>query len=68
MSPATDLGAGEKERGTIETLLVAPATRGEFVIGKYLVVLLTSVYGRNLVVNEYGAFIQVLCELERVDR
>ncbi len=43
MSPATDLGAGEKERGTIETLLVAPATRGEFVIGKYLVVLLTSV-------------------------
>ena len=43
MSPATDLGAGEKERGTIETLLVAPATRGEFVIGKYMVVLLTSV-------------------------
>lgn len=43
MSPATDLGAGEKERGTIETLLVAPATRGEFVIGKYLVVLLTSI-------------------------
>jgi sodium transport system permease protein len=41
MSPAIDLGAGEKERGTIETLMVAPATRGEFVLGKYAVVVLT---------------------------
>ncbi len=43
MSPAIDLGAGEKERGTIETLMVAPATRGEFILGKYAVVVLTSV-------------------------
>jgi sodium transport system permease protein len=41
--PAIDLAAGEKERGTLETLLVSPATRGEFVIGKYLVILLTAV-------------------------
>jgi sodium transport system permease protein len=38
MYPAIDLAAGEKERGTLETLLVSPATRGEFVIGKYLVI------------------------------
>lgn len=43
MSPATDLGAGEKERGTLETLLVAPATRGEFVIGKYGVILVSGI-------------------------
>lgn len=41
MYPAIDLAAGEKERGTLETLLVSPATRGEFVVGKYLVVLTT---------------------------
>ncbi len=42
MYPAIDLGAGEKERGTMETLLVAPALRSEFVIGKYGVIMLTS--------------------------
>jgi sodium transport system permease protein len=43
MYPAIDLAAGEKERGTLETLLVSPATRGEFVVGKYLVILLTGI-------------------------
>jgi sodium transport system permease protein len=41
--PAIDLAAGEKERGTLETLLVSPASRGEFVMGKYLVILTTAV-------------------------
>lgn len=40
--PAIDLGAGEKERGTMETLLISPATRTEIVIGKFLTVLLFS--------------------------
>ena len=57
MSPATDLGAGEKERGTIETLLVAPATRGEFVIGKYLVVLLTSVTAGILSLSSMAVYL-----------
>ncbi|MDH3890188.1 MAG: ABC transporter permease subunit [candidate division Zixibacteria bacterium] len=43
MYPAIDLAAGEKERGTLETLLVSPATRGEFVVGKYLVIVCTGV-------------------------
>ena len=43
MYPAIDLAAGEKERGTLETLLVSPASRSEFVIGKYLVVLTTGI-------------------------
>lgn len=36
--PAIDLGAGEKERGTLETLLVTPARRIELVLGKFLVI------------------------------
>ncbi|MGD9857844.1 MAG: ABC transporter permease subunit/CPBP intramembrane protease [Planctomycetaceae bacterium] len=40
--PAVDLGAGEKERGTMETLLISPATRTEIVIGKFLTVFLFS--------------------------
>ena len=43
MYPAIDLAAGEKERGTLETLLVSPASRGEFVMGKYLVILTTGI-------------------------
>ncbi len=41
--PAIDLGAGEKERGTMETLLICPATRTEIVIGKFFTVMLFSV-------------------------
>jgi sodium transport system permease protein len=36
--PAADAFAGEKERGTIETLLVAPCGIGEVVWGKFLAV------------------------------
>lgn len=34
--PAVDLCAGEKERGTMETLLISPAERTEIVLGKFL--------------------------------
>ena len=34
--PAIDLCAGEKERGTLETLLCSPVARGEVVTGKIL--------------------------------
>lgn len=43
MYPAIDLTAGEKERGTIETILVSPAGRMEIVLGKFLTVLTASV-------------------------
>jgi sodium transport system permease protein len=42
-TPAVDSVAGEKERGTMETLLVCPATRLEIVLGKFLAVLAVSV-------------------------
>jgi sodium transport system permease protein len=41
--PAVDICAGEKERGTMETLLISPARRSEIVLGKFLTVMLASV-------------------------
>ncbi len=40
--PAVDLCAGEKERGTLETLLSSPAQRSEIVLGKLLTIMLFS--------------------------
>jgi sodium transport system permease protein len=40
--PAVDLCAGEKERGTLETLLSSPAGRSEIVLGKLLTIMLFS--------------------------
>ena len=42
MTSAFDLGAGEKERGTMETLLVSPATRTEIILGKTLTIVTVS--------------------------
>jgi sodium transport system permease protein len=39
MYPAMDLTAGEKERGTMETLLCSPVARVDIVLGKFLMVL-----------------------------
>ncbi|MGA7724556.1 MAG: ABC transporter permease [Opitutaceae bacterium] len=44
MYPAMDLTAGEKERGTMETLLCCPAARTDIVIGKFLMVLTGSLF------------------------
>jgi sodium transport system permease protein len=41
--PAVDLTSGEKERGTMETLLVSPASRAEIVYGKFFTVLMVSI-------------------------
>ncbi len=41
--PAVDLCAGEKERGTLETLLVSPAERREIVWGKLLTIMTFSI-------------------------
>ena len=42
LHPAIDLTAGEKERGTMETLLISPAERHEIVAGKFVAVWLFS--------------------------
>ena len=42
MYPAIDLTAGEKERGTMETILSSPVSRTHLVLGKFLLVLTAS--------------------------
>ncbi len=42
LHPAIDLTAGEKERGTMETLLICPAGRTEIVAGKFVAVFVFS--------------------------
>ena len=43
MYPAMDLTAGEKERGTMETLLCSPVNRLNIVMGKFLMTLSASI-------------------------
>ncbi|WP_168204207.1 ABC transporter permease [Aliikangiella coralliicola] len=42
MYPAIDLGVGEKERGTLETLLLTPVPRFQLVFAKFAVIFTTS--------------------------
>jgi sodium transport system permease protein len=44
MYPALDMGAGEKERGTLETLLTAPVGRYQFLVGKTLTITLAGLF------------------------
>jgi sodium transport system permease protein len=43
MYPAIDLGAGEKERGTMETLLTAPVNRYHVLMGKLGVIVVSGI-------------------------
>ncbi len=52
--PAIDLCAGEKERGTLETLLCSPAEREDIVVGKLLTVMLFSMMTALLNVGAIG--------------
>jgi sodium transport system permease protein len=45
MSVAVDLAAGEKERGTLESLLITPPSREAIVLGKFLSVVTASMGG-----------------------
>ena len=57
MYPAIDLAAGEKERGTMETLLTAPVTRFQILLGKFAVVVVTGLL--SAVVSIVGIFLAV---------
>jgi len=46
--PAIDLAAGEKERGTLETLMTAPVPPGAIVVGKFVTVALIGVTAAGL--------------------
>ena len=54
MYPAMDLTAGEKERGTMETILTSPVSRTHLVLGKFLTVLTASLSTAALSVASMG--------------
>jgi len=55
MYPAMDLTVGEKERGTIETILCSPISRMSLVLGKFLMVLTASLSTAALAIASMGA-------------
>lgn len=60
MYPAIDLTAGEKERGTIETILSSPISRFDLVLGKFLLVFSASLASAILSVTSMGLSFAVL--------
>jgi sodium transport system permease protein len=57
MYPAIDLAAGEKERGTLETLLLVPIPRHQLVLGKFLVVFTAGVVAALLTLVGLGGWL-----------
>ena len=57
MYPAIDLFTGEKERGTIETLLTVPIARWKILVGKMLVVILSGLLASSFAL--LGLFISI---------
>ena len=62
MYPAIDLGAGEKERGTLETLLLAPIPRTQLVLAKFLVLFTVGLTSALLMVASMGLLLSVFGE------
>ncbi|MDX1971054.1 MAG: ABC transporter permease subunit [Candidatus Sumerlaeia bacterium] len=62
--PALDLGAGEKERQTLETLLLSTASRLEIALGKYFVIFSSSLLAALLGVTSMVLSYQILMPTE----
>ena len=64
MYPAIDLGAGEKERGTLETLLTAPVHRRTLVLGKFTVITLAGIL--SALIAMVGLYVSVIQGIEGI--
>jgi sodium transport system permease protein len=60
MYPAMDLTAGEKERGTMETILSSPISRMHLVLGKFFLILTAALGTAALSVTSMGVSFSVL--------
>lgn len=58
--PAIDLGAGEKERGTLETLLLTPLPRTSLVMGKFMAILTTALLSAFITVGSMGFWVLIM--------
>lgn len=65
--PAMDIGAGEKERGTLETLLICPISRTAIVLGKFFTVLTTGLVSAALTVISFGGWGYMIGSMAGVD-
>ncbi|MEO6834130.1 MAG: ABC transporter permease, partial [Chitinophagaceae bacterium] len=63
MYPAIDLLTGEKERGTIETLLTVPAGRLEILIGKMITIALIGVIAACMTIGGMFAAVRLSSEI-----
>jgi len=68
MYPAMDLTAGEKERGTMETILSSPISRVDLVFGKFFLVLTAALVTAALSVTSMGVSFTVLEKLHAFDK
>jgi len=68
MYPAMDLTAGEKERGTMETILSSPIARVDLVFGKFFLVLTAALVTAALSVTSMGVSFAVLEHMHAFDR
>jgi sodium transport system permease protein len=57
MYPAIDTGAGEKERGTLETLLLAPVPRSAIVLAKFLMLFTIGLTSALLMIGSMGVLL-----------
>ena len=57
--PAVHLGAGEKDRGTLETLLLAPVPRYQITLGKFLVVFTGGIMAVLLNLTSLGIWLSI---------
>ena len=62
MAPAADLGAGEKERGTLETLLISPMERSSLVLGKFFTIALAGVVTALITVGSLAIWGLILAQ------
>ncbi len=68
MYPAMDLTAGEKERGTMETILSSPVSRTHLVLGKFFMVLTASLVTAALSVTSMGVSFWGMEKLHAFDK
>lgn len=62
MMPAADLGAGEKERGTLETLLISPIERHNLVLGKFMTIAIAGITTALVTVSSMAIWGMVLSQ------
>ena len=71
MYPAIDIGAGEKERGTLETLLLTPISRTALVMGKFFTVMTTSAISALVTISSlvfWGYIVGKVFQVDAVGR